>query len=66
MLFNAPQAALAVLSILGSVSASRLNDYAKRGGYGAHVEGNLQKRADEDCPPGKNSTFRFLTKETER
>ena len=66
MLFNVPRAAVAVLSILGSASASRLSDYARRGGYGAHVEGSLLKREKEDCPPGDNSTFRFLTKETER
>jgi hypothetical protein len=67
MLFNAPRAAVALLSLLGSASALRVNDFAKRGGYGAHVEeATLQKRAVDHKPPGYNESFRYLSKETQR
>lgn len=67
MLFNAPRAAVSLLSLLGSASALRVNEFAKRGGYGAHVEeASLQKRGADHQPPGYNESFRYLSKETER
>lgn len=64
MLFNASRAALAVLALLGTASAGRLSQYAKRGGYGAHVERTMLQKRTEDYPP-ENNRFRFLNKETE-
>jgi hypothetical protein len=65
MLWNAPRVALALLTLLGSASAGRLSDFAKRGGYGAHVEGSLLQKRNDIYPTGKNK-FRFLNQETER
>jgi len=65
MLFNTPRAALAVLTILGAATAGRLSQYAKRGGYGAHVEARMLQKRSEDSYPEKNN-FRFLNKATQR
>lgn len=61
MLFNAP---LAFLTLLGSASAGRLSDYARRGGYAAPRDVQRMKRAENHYPENKN--FRFLNKNTKR
>jgi hypothetical protein len=54
--------AVAFFAVLAAVSAGRLSDYARRGGYGAHVGSQFQRReAGKQAP-----TYQFLTKETER
>jgi hypothetical protein len=54
------QVAAAFFALLGTASAGRLSDYARRGGYGAHVGSQFQRR--EAAP----TSYQFLTKETER